>query len=138
MAFNKPMLALKELLENADTSLDVVKTITKFMKSKEIESISYETSAISLKPTNTLSEVSQFSWEAHWKSLKNCAPLLTTFLSEMIPTKKRENAIAITCLIASMICKTHNRKLSAIQEIMALLLYAGHGTTKVYQCIYID
>ena len=76
-----------------------------------------------------------FSWERVWREMQMHAPLLVTFLTQLLPLSKRKDENAFhpaLSVCASILLTLHNFKVNIVQAVIAVVLRAGHATKQVY------
>lgn len=93
----------------------------KYICSDEFDSILREKSQAAME---------QFSWDSIWLELEGKAIIFTTLLKNAVKsfTNQTKKSL-IMCM--SMILKSQNRNMCAVQAMVSLILYAGHAGKQV-------
>jgi len=74
----------------------------------------------------------EFTWEALLQELRKYFPTLISILFSATKTRTpRNNQESIVGLCASILIKQRNAKLSLVQKLISLILYAGHSSKEV-------
>ena len=84
----------------------------------------------------TRSAIDHFTWKSLWAELVERAPLSVEVLQTFVPAKEgKENIMRpVLCMCLAMILKKRNPKMSMVQSLVSLSLYAGNAGTQVCQC----
>ena len=101
---------------------------------KEIRSICSDSHDSILRMKNKTA-LELFSWERVWREMQMHAPLLVTFLTQLLPLSKRKDENAFhpaLSVCASILLTLHNFKINIVQAVIAVVLRAGHATKQVY------
>ena len=76
-----------------------------------------------------------FCWDALHQELSIHAPLLLRVFTECTQTRhKRTNRTAVIGMCCSILLKYRYMKMSAVQRIISIILYAGHSSKMVHSC----
>ena len=125
-------LAVEDIM-SSEVGLQATTTgLANMIYKKEIAYLSSEQCSISLAFSRNLSTLASFSWMKLWDDLKRAVPSLSIFLQTVMPSKAEEHNIPAWCTIIGMIAKHKNNKLNMLQQILSILLYAGHTTMQVW------
>ena len=57
-------------------------------------------------------------------------------LEGLMPKDKKDDLVPCMCLIASMIAKAKNRRLNVVQELLSVVVHAGHASKQVCMHAY--
>ena len=86
----------------------------------------------SILRTQSLSNNPRFSWSAIYCEIQLHAPLLFNLLLSMTKTRQaRSNRKAVICVCAAVLLKYRFSKMSLLQKVVSLILYAGHSSKQV-------
>ena len=77
-------------------------------------------------------DVKGFKWSSLLKELKQYAPQFLSVLTSIIPSKKHQNQCAAIGMCTAIILKHTSSKMSLVQKIVSLILYAGHASKQVF------
>lgn len=81
-----------------------------------------------------LESVAKFDWESLYAELSTRAPVLFSMLEAVLrrnAVKDQPRSKAVLCTAASILLHHRNEKLSLIQIIVSVVLYAGHSSKRV-------
>ena len=88
--------------------------------------------AKSILGSQSLSDLSDFTWERLIKELEMYAPVLLSILRDATVTRTdRPNRGTIIGMCAALLLKHRYFKMSLVQKIFALVLYSGHSGKQV-------
>lgn len=73
----------------------------------------------------------QFSWESIWQELVQSAPVLAAVLQGCVAQTKEKSSRPVLCMIAAMLFKIRNPKMSLVQSVISVILHSGHASTQV-------
>ena len=86
----------------------------------------------SILGSQSLSDLSDFTWDKLLQELEFHAPVLQAILKESTMTRNpRPNRKAIIGMCAALLLKHRHFKMSLVQKILALILYSGRSGTQV-------
>ena len=87
----------------------------------------------SLLLEQTQASMELFTWESLWSEFHEVAPLAvlllqSSFKAQVSSTPKSQRVI---CTVLTLLCKATNQKMSLLQGMVFLILYAGHAGKQV-------
>ena len=79
-----------------------------------------------------IAKLKEFSWDKLLDELKSNTPVFLHILQECTRTRKpRPNQDAVVCVCAAILLKHRFAKMSLLQRVLSLILYAGHSGKQV-------
>lgn len=122
-----------EALKNVCTRKHIVMSPGKEL-AKEIKVMASD-SANSILQSQNPDHLKQFSWDVLLHELSTYVPLLKSLLFSATKTRvARSNTDAVVGMCAAILINHRNSKMSLIQKINSLILYAGHTSKQVWNC----
>lgn len=98
----------------------------------EIAKLCTEKFALGLLEARNKDDLVSFDWRKLTSVLEKHLPLLYHILLSATKTKtNRPNRDAVIGMCVAMICKLRRPKMSVVQKILSLVLYAGHSAKQV-------
>ena len=92
----------------------------------------------SVLSSQSVTDLWEFTWEKLLHELKVNAPILLSILRECTKTRRpRPNQNAVIGMCAVILLKHRFKKMSLVQRILSLILYAGHSGKQVITIIKI-
>ncbi len=120
-----------ECLKDPATRKYLLKRIGVLVRNELISMCSDSTSSI--LRGQCVSELRDFSWEKLLTELEANAPVFLSILRESTRTRRpRPNRDAMMGMCATMLLKHRFSKMSLVQRVLSLILYAGHSGKRVY------
>ena len=85
--------------------------------------------AQSVLQRNTMDGLEMLNWNALLSDMQQRAPVLTAVLSAAMSRKKKEKSFTAAALAScfAVLLKGRNQRMSLLQRICSLVLYAGHA-----------
>lgn len=130
-------LAIKDLMSDKEAGLAVARSVGRLISDNEIKYISSPSTLSDLRNIHDLQQIQHFSWTSVLTDIAGTAPMLLVLLESVIPQHKKDTLMPCICLIVAMIAKARNKQLNIVQQLISLVLYAGHITKQVRTCTYI-
>ena len=121
----------KDLLLSEEGKRTILAMVGKEIFQGEIGTITSYMSLSYLRSTELASKCSIFSWDTLWDDLKTFVPMLTSLLQHLTPSQKASQLIPAYCLIIAVLTKARNRRICSLQEVISLVLHAGHTSSEV-------
>ena len=103
----------------------------KTIAEKEIAHISSPATLSGLHNYHDVAAIANFHWKQLWLDIAETTPALTTLLTSIIPSHKQDALIPALCVIVAMLAKAQNRRMNVVQELLSLILHAGHASMQV-------
>lgn len=89
----------------------------------------------SILQSQNIKNIKNFSWDLILEEMKVYAPMLLQLLTGLTTTKSlRLNQKATIGTCAAILMKHRNAKMSLVQKIISMILYAGHASKQVCNC----
>lgn len=123
--------AVQDLLSDSATVQLVASLFGKMIAEKEIAQISSPATLSGLHNYHDVAAITNFRWSQLWLDLVETTPALTTLLMSAIPSHKKDALVPALCVIVAMLAKAQNRRLDVVQELLSLILHAGHASMQV-------
>ena len=80
-------------------------------------------------------DLKEFKWDRLHRELSHKAPVLLSILVNATNTRiPRPNSHVVIGICVAILLKHRNHKMSLLQKIISLVLYAGHASKQVYAC----
>lgn len=120
-----------QCLKEPATRKYLLKRIGVLVRNELISMCSDSTSSI--LRTQCVSELREFSWEKLLSELQAKAPVFLSILHQCTRTQRpRRNQHAVVGMCAAIILKHRFSKMSLVQRILSMILYAGHSGKQVF------
>ena len=75
-----------------------------------------------------------FDWSLIYDELRVKSPIFIGVLIAATETRTpRSNRVAVICVCASILLKFRFKKMNLVQKLLAIILYASHCSTEVFQ-----
>ena len=117
-----------ESMKNPSTRQALLKLLGSEVR-KEIRSMS----AVSFLGSGSIDDLNQFQWDRLHRELSTEAPILLSILINATKTRvPRPNSHIIVGTCVSLLLKHRNPKMSLLQKMISIVLYAGHASKQVY------
>ena len=97
---------------------------------KEVKSLCSDKAASILKESDK-SNLVQFTWEKVLAEIQLLAPTLLKLLQTVLEKKNLKSHIPIIGMITSILCHFHRNSVNCVQNIISIILYAGHCSKQV-------
>ena len=95
-------------------------------------------STSSILRSQCVTDLREFSWEKLLDELKANAPIFLSILCECTRTRRpRGNQDAVVGMCAAIILKHRFSRMSLVQKILSLILYAGHTGMQVWRLVVV-
>ena len=123
-----------ECVKDKRTQKHVISAVGQLIR-KEISELC-SNRVCSIQRSSDVKPLQRFSWDAIVNEATEHAPNLVQLLMECTKKdRKRKTSIAsqkrIVGMCISLLCKHHNHKMSLVQKLLGLVLYAGHSAKQV-------
>ena len=117
----------EETMKNPSTRKRVLNLVGRELQ-KEVQKMASDSTNSLLK----MEDLKEFEWDKLLQELSTHAPVLLGVLQAATKTRSpRTNTNAVICICAAIIFKQRNSKMSLVQKIISLVLYAGHTSVQV-------
>lgn len=127
---SQKMIAL-ECMKDPSTRQVLVKLFGKQVR-KEVRSMASE----SFLSSQSKDDLKEFQWDRLHAELSLKAPVLLSILLDATKTRvPRPNSHIVIGTCAAILLKHRNAKLSLLQKIISLVLYAGHASKQVHKSL---
>lgn len=134
LARSNTRMAIQDLLSNPNTQQTIASMLGKTIAEKEITYMSSPATLSGLRNYHDISAITNFKWEQLWEDITATAPALTTLLLSIIPQHKEKSLLPALCVIVAMLAKSRNRVMDVVQEMITVILHAGHASSQVCTC----
>lgn len=119
-----------ESMRDPDVKHHIVNLIGKEVRN-EIRLMSSDSTKSFLR-SKAKEDMEEFKWDRLYTELASTAPVLLSILNAATKTRvPRRNAHIIICTCAAILLKHRNPKMSLLQKIISIILYAGHTSKQV-------
>ena len=119
-----------ECLKEPTTRKHLLKRIGMLVRNELMSMCSERTSSI--LSSQSVTDLWEFTWEKLLHELNMNAPVLLTILQECTNTRRpRPNQNAVIGMCTVILLKHRFQKMSLVQKILSLILYAGHSGKQV-------
>lgn len=123
--------AVQDLLSDSETLQIVTSMLGKLIAEKEIAQISSPATLSGLCNYHDVATITNFCWSQLWLDIVETTPALATLLMSIIPSHKKDALVPALCVIVAMLAKARNRRMDVVQELLSLILHAGHASMQV-------
>jgi hypothetical protein len=123
-------------MSDKDTGLAVARSVGRLISDNEITYTSSPATLSDLRNVHDLKQIQEFSWTGILTDITGTAPMLLAFLESVMPKHKKDTLMPCICLIVTMIAKARNKQLNILQQLISVVLYAGHVTKQVCSCMH--
>lgn len=121
---------MEECVKNPTTKRFLVKKLVQLLR-KEMKKMCSD-DVCSVLQNKSSEALCKFSWESLIKELSNNAPILLHILQGCTKTRKpRINREATIGICAAILLRFRYARMSLVQKILSLVLYAGHSAKQV-------
>lgn len=130
MARSSRLAIAAECLKDDTTMKYIIKQIGVILK-RELAAMCSDRVGSILKSTDK-SDFAEFSWEKIIQELVTNAPTFLSIMSACTHTRReRNNRNNVIGMCAALLLKYRFSKMSLVQRLLSLILYAGHSGTQV-------
>lgn len=121
---------MNECFKDPTTKKYIVEKVGRVARSELISLCSVKVSSIMLQQTEDVYD--NFTWEKIYSELEINAPVLLSIFESCTETRtRRSNRKAVIGMCAAILLKHRFFKMSLVQRIISLILYAGHSGKQV-------
>ena len=135
MAHRSGMAFARHSLSNPLFRISIIKQVRSIVFD-EVHSLCREgpmSTAQSMLQRSTPDGLEMFDWSALLSDMQQRAPVLTAVLSAAMSRKKKETSFTAAALAScyAVLLNGRNQRMSLLQRICSLVLYAGHAGKQV-------